>query len=145
MRFAQFEVQHNLSFSKQAKEHCSKCNNAVVHILPYIAVLRSQRANFRSFRIQESPARWQNAHTARRQVPEGNLEISLEPGRGYGTNEAAYWLPCSLTYDDKCISALCDNSYAERLMRDPLGGVSDSDELHDILTAYAEVTANRTP
>jgi len=118
-------VQHHLSFPAQAQEHGAKRNNAVVHVLTYIAVLRGQRPDLQSFRIKESPAPWQNAHSARRQAPEGDFEMIWEPGRGYETNEAAHWLPCSLTYDDKCISALCDNIYAECLVRSPFGEVSD--------------------
>jgi hypothetical protein len=106
--------------------------------LTYIAVLRSQQADFKSFRIKESPAIWQNAQAARRQVPEGNFEMVWEPGRGYGTNEAAHWLPCSLTYEDKCISALCDSIYAERLVRDPFGEVSDLPAIYNDADQRAE-------
>jgi hypothetical protein len=137
-RFSQFEVQHNLSFIEQAQEHCSKRNNAVVHVLTYIAVLRGQRADFQFFRIKESPALWQNAHSERRQATTGDFEMVWEPGRGYGTNEAAHWLPCSLTYDDKCISALCDNIYAERLVRDPFGEVSDLPAIYNDADQRAE-------
>ncbi len=125
-RFSEYQVQHGMDYREKARNHCLKRNRLVVSVLCYAAVLKGRKQGLLPGEISESPALWQDARSPRRVgQPGGSFDFTWGPRRGYGQNEAAHCLPCSLIISGKCISERFTGAGEAMVVRRPFGEVND--------------------